>query len=215
MRTYKTCIFYCIVIIIFINTQKVKAQTPSKKKIVQFSGIVLGTDSITGVPGVHIYVNKGGRGTTSNMYGYFSMPALVGDSILITAIGYKKQSLIIPGNKGDHFTLVIDLKEDILHLPTIEILPYPSEELFKKAILSLNLPIENDYRNLNTVMKHIMEHNIAYNIPMTASDNYRYYMNQYYQSGIDKYQVRTNPLTNPFAWASLIKSIKKGNYKKK
>ena len=185
------------------------------KKIVQFSGIVVGPDSITGVSGVHVYVNKGGRGTTSNIYGYFSMPALVGDSILITAIGYKKLSLVIPGNKGDHFTLVIDLKEDILHLPTIEILPYPSEELFKKAILSLNLPIEKDYRNLNAVMKHIMEHNIAYNIPMTASDNYRYYMNQYYQSGIDKYQIRTNPLTNPFAWASLIKSIKRGDYKKK
>ena len=37
-----------------------------EKKIIQMSGVVVGADSISGVGGVHIYVPKAGRGTTSN-----------------------------------------------------------------------------------------------------------------------------------------------------
>ena len=45
-----------------------------QKKIIQLSGVVVGQDSISGVGGVHVYVPKAGRGTTSNPYGYFAMP---------------------------------------------------------------------------------------------------------------------------------------------
>ena len=81
-----------------------------QKKIIQLSGVVVGQDSISGVGGVHIYVPAAGRGTTSNPYGYFAMPVIQGDSIIVSAIGYQKQNFIMPGDQGESVTLFIELK---------------------------------------------------------------------------------------------------------
>ena len=50
--------------------------------MVQLSGLVLGEDSTSALPGVNVYVPTIGRGTVTNQYGYFSMPVLPGDSVL-------------------------------------------------------------------------------------------------------------------------------------
>ncbi len=47
----------------------VQAQNQTKKRIIQLSGIV--SDSITVVPGVHVYVPKAGRGVPTNYAGFF------------------------------------------------------------------------------------------------------------------------------------------------
>ena len=54
-----------------------------KRRVIQLSGIVLGEDSVSGLPGVHVYVPKAGRGTSTNVTGFFSMPVLPGDSVVI------------------------------------------------------------------------------------------------------------------------------------
>jgi hypothetical protein len=59
-------------------------------KVIQFTGVIFANDSASIVPGVHVYVPHGGRGTTTNPYGFFSMPVLVGDSILFSAVGFVK-----------------------------------------------------------------------------------------------------------------------------
>ena len=58
-------------------------------KVIQFTGVIFANDSASVVPGVHVYVPKGGRGTTTNPYGFFSMPVLEGDSIIVSAIGFE------------------------------------------------------------------------------------------------------------------------------
>lgn len=178
-------------------------------RVIQFSGVILGEDSVSGVPGVHIYVPKAGRGTTSNVYGYFSMPALVGDSVVVSAVGYEKQSFIVPGDKGDNFTVVIELVTDTTYLPPVEILPYPTEELFKQAVLALKLPDERDYRNMEESLRGDLLLQMMQGTSMDASENYRYYTNQQFLSMTDRFQPRSNPLLNPFAWAQFIKSLKK------
>lgn len=62
------------------------------EKVIQFTGVVLDTDS-SAIPGVHIYTPVFGRGTSTNQYGFFSMPALEGDSLVISAVGFKKQPM--------------------------------------------------------------------------------------------------------------------------
>jgi hypothetical protein len=178
-------------------------------RVIQFSGVILGEDSVSGVPGVHVYVPKAGRGTTSNVYGYFSMPALVGDSVVISAIGFEKQHFIVPGNKGENFTAIIELVTDTTYLPPIEILPYPTEELFKQAVLALKLPDAEDYRKMEEVLRADILMRMMQGAPMDASENYRYYSNQQFLAMTDKFQPRSNPLLNPFAWAQFIKSLKK------
>ena len=138
-------IFFVFISNIFDNNLIAQGE----KKIIQLSGVVVGQDSISGVGGVHIYVPKAGRGTTSNPYGYFAMPVLQGDSIIVSAIGYRKQNFIMPGDKGESVTLFIELKPDTTVLPELEIFPYPTEELFKKAVLAIELPNRKDLENLD------------------------------------------------------------------
>lgn len=198
--------FICFLLVLIVHET---AYAQGGRRVIQFSGVVLGEDSVSGVPGVHIYVPKAGRGTTSNVYGYFSMPALVGDSVVISAVGYEKQNFIVPGDKGDNFTVVIELLTDTTYLPPVEILPYPTEELFKQAVLALKLPDEQNYRNMEESLSGDLLLQMMQGTSMDASENYRYYTNQQFMSMTDRFQPRTNPLLNPFAWAQFIKSLKK------
>lgn len=200
-------------IMMIVAAEKAKAQ----RRVLQFSGVVVGEDSTSGVPGVNIYVPKAGRGTTTNRYGYFSMPALVGDSIVISAVGYKKQHYIVPGDQGESITVVVELLMDTTYLPTLEIFPYPTEEMFKEAILALRLPdrIDENSKNLgeDVLAKMFRE------MPMDGSMNHSYYMKQRFNRISTQYMSKdpryNNPLFNPLNWAKFIKSIKRGDFRRK
>ena len=186
-----------------------------RDNMIQFSGVIVGEDSTRGVPGVHIYVPKAGRGTTSNLYGYFSLPVLVNDSVVISAVGYKKQHYIVPADQGASITAIIELTEDTTYLPTVEILPFPTEELFKEAILAMNLPID-PYANSNYLGDEVLAQMLR-NMPMDATTNYKVYMEQqfYQMHNRNSYQDPLMAITNPFAWSKFIQAIKRGDFKKK
>ena len=118
MRFLVTTIF---ILVSFFYCGSSSAQ--ERARIIQFSGIVLGQDSTSGVPGVHIYAPKAGRGTTTNAYGYFSMPVLEGDSLIISAVSYERRHFIIPKGKSENYTVVIELTEDTTYLPELQIFP--------------------------------------------------------------------------------------------
>ena len=80
-----------LLLLVFVAGNEAFAQ---QKRVIQLSGVVLGEDSVSGLPGVHVYVPKAGRGTTTNGVGFFSMPVLVGDSIVISSVGYERQHFI-------------------------------------------------------------------------------------------------------------------------
>ncbi len=190
------------------------AWAQESKSVVQFSGVVTGEDTL-GIPGVHIYVPVAGRGTTTNQYGYFSMPALVGDSVIISAIGHHRQYYIIPGDRGESVTIGIRLEEDTTMLPLVEIFPYPTEAAFKEAILSLQLPdaLDKDSPNMGEdVLARMLR-----DMPMDGSSNHRYFMDQQFFQMHNRFSDPryNNPLLNPFNWAKFIKSIKDGDLKKK
>lgn len=183
--------------------------------IIQFSGVVLRPDSTGGVLGVHVYVPKAGRGTTTNQFGYFSMPTLGGDSVVISAVGFQKQHFIVPKDQGESITVIIPLKEDTILLPEIEVFPYPTEELLKEAILAMRLPNASDYDAINQNLNEQVMAEMFRTMPMDGSQNYKYYMNQrltYINDGIGP---RYNPLFNPFAWGEFFRSLKRGDFKRK
>lgn len=190
-RTFFThLILFTTLVIVGVFTNKSIAQ--GKKHIVQLSGIIISNNEINGVPGVHVYVPKAGRGTTTNYLGYFSMPVLAKDSIVISAIGYKKQSYIVPNDPelGDNITLLVELVTDITYLDEVHIMPFPTEELFKEAILALNLPIDNDQYTNEQLSADLLAYMVSLT-PMDGSQNHHNFMNQqiYYQQ--NKYMVPT------------------------
>jgi len=187
----------------------------TKPKVIQFSGLVVGGDSLYGIPGVMVYVPNTGRGSITSSVGYFSFPALVGDSIVIHSLGFRQKSLVIPNIEDDKLSVVVELKEDTLILPDVTILPWPTERLFKEAFLSLKLPhtdIDNMHRNLNEqVMKRML-----YTTGPDGAMNHKYYMQQQITRQENKMSYdKTLNFFNPFAWGKFIKQVKNGDLKNK
>lgn len=185
-----------------------------KKRVIQLSGVILEEDSVSGrpIPGVHVYVPKAGRGTTSNGMGFFSMPVLVNDEIIISAVGYNHQYFTVPASSKEYETIVVTLTQDTTFLPEVTIMSFPTEEVFKQAVLALNVPMDNgvDGRNFQEELMALM----LKTQPMDGYSNQRYYLDQWAQSANNKFQPVTNPFLNPFNWAKFFSQMKKDKKKK-
>lgn len=180
-----------------------------ERDVIQFSGVVTNQDTVSGIMGVHIYVPKGGRGTTTNYYGYFSFPVLEGDSVVISAVGFQKYHVIIPEIDEDSYTMIIPMVEDTTYLPELEIMPFPTEEMFKEAVLAYRLPNQDDLNNMDRNLDPMTLMEMARVTPMDGSLNHKYFTQQQAVYLHDAYGPRYNPLLNPFAWAEFFKSLKK------
>jgi hypothetical protein len=202
-----------LILLFTLATGNVQAQ--QKKRVIQLSGVVLGEDSVSGLPGVHIYVPKAGRGTTTNGVGFFSMPVLIGDSIVVSYVGYEHQYYKVPGDAPEYQTVIIPLVQDTTFLKEIVVYDFPTEEVFKEAVLALNMQVDPnrtiDKKNLNQELLTLM----LKTTPMDGYQNQRYYLNQWAASGADKYQPVTNPFFNPFNWVKFFNSLKDNKKKKK
>jgi hypothetical protein len=198
------------VFLAFLGTIEAVAQ--KQKRIIQLSGVILDQDSIIPLQGVHVYVPKAGRGTSTNGAGFFSMPVLAGDSVVISSIGYQRQHYIVPNYHSDFLTVIVEMVEDVTYLREITITPFPTEEVFKQAVLALNIPMDEnsiDKNNLNAELLALM----ARTAPMDANLNYKYYMDQTIQGYSSKYQPPMNPFLNPFNWARFFRDLKKNKKK--
>lgn len=197
-------------LLVFGAVQTVNAQ--QQKRVIQLSGVVLGEDSVSGVPGVHVYVPKAGRGTTTNGVGFFSMPVLTGDEILISYVGFQKQYYTVPDNAPEYQTIIVTLVQESVVLPEVPVVLFATEEVFKEAVLALNVPMDDngiDKKNMNQELLALM----LKTTPMDGYQNQRYYLNQWASSSSDKFQPVTNPFLNPFNWVKFFNSLKKDKKK--
>lgn len=191
---------------LFLSASEINAQ--GKKHVIQLSGIILGEDTVSGIPGVHVYVPKAGRGTTTNRVGYFSLPVLEGDSVVFSSVGYERKHYIVPPTEKDHITLVIDLVTDTTYLDDVTIMPFPTEEVFKEAILALNIPLDEgqyDNKNLDAELLQLM----LRTTPMDGYGNYRMFLDTWRQHEQNKFGPPTNPFLNPFNWAKFLRDLKR------
>lgn len=168
-------------------------------------------DTVTGpVPFVNIYVPAAGRGVKTNDVGFFSLPVLAGDSVVISSVGYQRQYYVVPDDAPEYLTIFVSMVQDVTYLKEVEILPYPTEEVFKEAVLALNLPpAEIDDKNLNAELLAL----ILKTTPMDGPLNQRYALSQWAASQNDKFMPVTNPFLNPFNWVKFFNGLKKDKKK--
>lgn len=179
-------------------------------KVIQLTGVVFGKDSTSVIPGTHVYIPKSGRGTTTNPYGFFSLPALEGDSVVFSAVGFERVYYIVPEHrKSSSLRIIVTLQEDVLFLEEVEIRPYPTETMFKEALITMELPHQKEYANIYQWLNSEYMQQGYLDLPASANENYRYYSQLQYQSYINRYSPPQNQLLNPFAWRQFIRSLKK------
>ena len=189
-------------------TVKISAQ---EKKLIQLSGKV--TDELLQpMPFAHILVLNSYRGAITNYYGNFSVVVEETDSVLISAVGYKRKYMTIPQNLPTHFlTIEVNLQIDTLVISEAQIYPWKTYEQFKEAFVNLKLPtddMERARRNIALIRTQIiMDHEPS------ARQNFRYIMEKQYQQTFIQGQFPSYQILNPFAWAKFFKALKRGDFK--
>lgn len=191
------------------------SQASGQRKVIQFSGLIVSGEQSYGVPYASVHVPRTSRGAYTNEVGYFSFPLLIGDTCLVRSQGFRPQRYIIPDDGRESISVVLYLQSDTTLLPEVEILPFPTEEDFKRAFLALKLP-ETDMnrmrRNLDPRLLARMQHNLT----LDAGLNHLYFVNQQNFNTVNQnFLPGTTQILNPFAWGKFIQSVKKGELKRR
>ncbi len=86
-------------------------------ELVQFTGVLVTGDSLTGVPYAVVKVKDSSHGTITDYYGFFSFVAKLGDTIEFSCVGYHKARYIIPDTlKDNRYSLIQILNVDTINL---------------------------------------------------------------------------------------------------
>ncbi len=183
--------------------------------LIQFSGVVVSADSLNPVSFTTIIISKTQRGTICDYYGYFSFVAHKNDTIEFSAVGYKRNFFVIPDTiTQQRYSLIHVMSADTIMLEPTLIYPWPTEEEFKKAFITLNVPDDDIEIARKNLAKAEMKER-AMNYKMDGSMNYKNYIET--ETSKLYYIGQTTPISilNPFAWAKFIKAWKEGRFKKK
>lgn len=147
----------------------------------------------------------------ANYKGYFSFIAHPGDSLLYTAVGYSKTTVVIPaGLKEDRFTVMVKLKLEINYLPAVRVYPWATTEDFTKDFLAMKIAdddVEIARKNLSGQSIRTMGQTLSRDAGEISNINWR--LN--HDRALNKNMVQTNPLLNPFAWGRLMEQIFSGD----
>ena len=209
---------FTLILVLFLFTGSLQAQVieeDDRDDYIQFSGVILTTDSLQAIPLAHIIVINSMRGTVSDFNGYFSFVAKKNDTVEFSAMGFKKGTFIIPDSiSNNRYSLIQVMSTDTIYLTETVIYPWPTKEQFKEAFLTLEIPDDDiEYARRNLEPRKLLEK--ANHLPADGSINFKYLVGQQ----VDKlyYNGQTQPITilNPFAWAKFIKAWNDGDFKRK
>jgi hypothetical protein len=195
------------------------AQAPVARDsgLIQFSGLLLSSDSIYPIPFANIYVQKRPYGTYSNLEGYFSFVARKGDTVVFSHVEFKKSYFIIPDSLKDYkYSIVKLLTQDTVYFPGVVIMPMPNRATFDHLFVTKEIPNDDIQRAKNNLEREELREQ-AFSLEGTdASEAYKqisrmYAQKSYYSGG----QIPPMNILNPFAWAQFFEAWKRGDFKKK
>ncbi|MEC8853934.1 MAG: carboxypeptidase-like regulatory domain-containing protein, partial [Bacteroidota bacterium] len=162
----------------------------AQDKSVQLTGILVSTDSLLTIPFANVLIKNTSKGTISDFYGYFSLVASKGDTIIFSCLGYKRTTYIVPQITNENFiTVVQKLENDTIMLKETKVYPWPSRGQFKQAFLTTDIPdedIERAKKNIDNAFVDIM---IA-EMSNDGKENFKYFMNDMEQQ---QYIMMGNP----------------------
>ena len=110
-------------------------------QVVQVSGLVVTGDSLSPLPYCTVFRSRDRRGTMTDARGFFSLPALTGDTLEFSSVGYVSQQAVIPeGGELARVNLVQPMGRDTVAMKDAFVYPWPSRERFRQDFLALGLP---------------------------------------------------------------------------
>jgi hypothetical protein len=185
--------------------------------LVQFSGVIV-TDErgqMAPVPYAAVYIPSRKIGTTANYQGFFSIVAEKGETVVFSALGFRKSNYTIPQSlKDERYSMVKILSRDTILLDEAIIFPWPSRDHFKTEFLAMNVQSELERRAMENLAAETLE-KVREVTPKDGRETGQMYLRQqaknYYYYG----QAPPMNIFNPLSWQKFFQSWKDGDFKKK
>lgn len=200
---------YLVVIFLLFASVAAFAQKHDDRPLVQFTGVVHNADSTDVIVPYVSITNTSAHNQVylSNYKGYFSFVAHEQDTLRFTCVGYGQILVIIPPNlPTKSYTLQVNIKPQIINLPTFHVFPWATTDEFKKDFLAIKLADDD----LEIARKNISKASMSalFNtLPRDAQEIQSANAQAMHNTILNTHSLTPNPLLNPLAWGSLIKQI--------
>lgn len=186
-------------------------------KVVQISGKVVTeeNDRMIFLPYAVVAVKGTGRGTFTDISGFFSIVARTDETLVFSVLGYKDAFYSIPDTlTRDRYTMFQVLTRDTFLLPEAVIYPWPDPDYFTREFLAMDVSDDLEDIAQENLSDRSMEQLREY-LPSDGPEHTALYLRQqasrYYYEG----QIRTPQIFNAFAWKEFIQAWKRGDFKRK
>lgn len=185
------------------------------KRLVQLTGIVLGSDSLNNLPYTTVYDKSTLRGTITDYHGYFALVARPGDTLIFRQLGYKPATYIVPMDIPMFGNALIQLMDiDTLFTKPVNVYPWPSREEFASAFVNLQLDYEDEIRRAQRQLSGTSLNQIAMRVQSDAGLAYSALEQQRLSQLYTRGQMPVNNLFNPVAWMQFVDAWKSGKLKR-
>jgi len=182
------------------------------KPLVQFTGVVNNIDSVEAVvPYVTITnVSANNQVNLANYKGYFSFVVHERDTLRFTCVGFAPLTVVIPARiTAKSYTQKVEMKAQITNLPTFHVFPWATTDEFRRDFLTMKVA-DDDLEIARKNLNHASLAELAKTLPRDAHEIQSANAQQMHYNIVNSHSI-TNPLLNPIAWGTLIKSIADGD----
>ena len=184
-------------------------------QVVQVSGLVVTGDSLSPLPYCTVFRSRDRRGTMTDARGFFSLPALTGDTLEFSSIGYVSQQAVIPeGGELARVNLVQPMGRDTVAMKDAFVYPWPSRERFRQDFLALGLPNQGLDPAWDSPMDPMDVYDRLSEVGRDGqSTSSEVLAAQAQQAGYAGQAPPVN-LLNPVAWAQFLQALKSGDLRR-
>jgi hypothetical protein len=190
------------------------ASVAAPAEVVQISGMVVTGDSLAPLAYATVFRSRDLRGTMTDINGFFSIPALAGDTITVSSVGYLTQAFAVPTDlELPRMNVVQPLGRDTVSLEEAFIYPWPTRERFREEFLQLQLSpdaytIGQERLDPAALYDRLME------VGRDGGEVYSYTVQQQAQQNYYAGQLPPINVFNPVAWAKFIDAVRNGSLKR-
>ena len=167
-----TKLFFSIILLFTLNTL---LYAQSEQVIIK--GTVISDDTMQPLPFAHIIIDS--TGTTSNIYGEFTIKVNKNDTLKFSYIGYQRKMVTVSGFLESEKKEIILLKDiTFLSAVTITSLPESLSDL-KEELLATEVPVEKEIENAKKSIEIATYQYLymkSFKLKMNAYDNHTMFM---------------------------------------
>ncbi len=211
-------ILLLILLLCLSSVAKGQDHPDEKRQVIQFSGVVVTQDEfgeMIPLPYTSIGIKNSARGTYSEIDGFFSLVAEVGDTLIFSRIGFKTSEHTVSDSlESKFYSWYQVMSKDNILLPEAVIYPWPDRDHYKIEFLALDVSNELRERaeaNLAAEVLERMKYEVALDGENAHEIEQAKQQYEYQYSG----QFKPQKIFDVVAWSQFIQAWKRGDFKRK